>query len=394
MYNKIKAVVYKEIPKHSAYRSGIVVQKYKAAFAEKYGIKKSPYKGKKTMKKGIGRWFKERWVNQRGEVGYKHKNDIYRPMIRITKDTPTTHKEITKKELKRARGEKYRTGRVKKFNRTKKAGAVIIKPVEPRIGTFELVPIPEPQENNINGNITGQEMDIINRLFLFRNVHPYGLRLRYNYDVRDIDFNQLTHAEQIRVLNFYAMYISDILNNQSHSMSDIMRRRVTLIHKTDIPTVDEHGRTLNNAARDVLEVFKTGLSTYFNIDTNNSNSTGGKNKKGGRKSLKKSKRKGGSGTFDNRKTHKNYTSNTSTFQALEEKRRREQRQQQLAEEKRIRQQQLKKSPTESSLSTLGNQKKELGFSVDDAVFKSIMKGYKKSKERKKEAEKIFNEKDI
>ena len=51
MYNKIKAVVYKEIPKHSAYRSGIVVQKYKAAFAEKYGIKKSPYKGKKTMKK-------------------------------------------------------------------------------------------------------------------------------------------------------------------------------------------------------------------------------------------------------------------------------------------------------------------------------------------------------
>jgi len=117
LYNKIKANVYRDIPKHSAYRSGIVVQKYKKAFSKKYGNKKEPYHGKKTMKRGIGRWFKEKWVNQRGEVGYKFKNDIYRPMIRVNKDTPTTHKEISKKEVKRARREKYKTGRVKKFNR-------------------------------------------------------------------------------------------------------------------------------------------------------------------------------------------------------------------------------------------------------------------------------------
>ena len=39
--------------------------------------------------------------------------------LRITKDTPTTHNEISKRELKRARREKKRTGRVKKFKRKK-----------------------------------------------------------------------------------------------------------------------------------------------------------------------------------------------------------------------------------------------------------------------------------
>lgn len=126
LYNKIKKKVYKKIPKHSAYRSGIVVQQYKKKFREKYG-NKNPYSGKKTVKRGLKRWFKEKWVNQRGEVGYKYKNDIYRPSKRITKKTPTTHSELTKKQIKRARKEKYRTGRVKRFkknggkkNKTKK----------------------------------------------------------------------------------------------------------------------------------------------------------------------------------------------------------------------------------------------------------------------------------
>ena len=38
---KIKLKVYKDIPKHSAYRSGILVQKYKNAFKKKYGNKSS-----------------------------------------------------------------------------------------------------------------------------------------------------------------------------------------------------------------------------------------------------------------------------------------------------------------------------------------------------------------
>ena len=57
--------------------------------------------GKKTKKRGLKRWFDEEWVNQRGEVGYKFKNDIYRPSKRITKKTPTTHKELTKNQIKK-----------------------------------------------------------------------------------------------------------------------------------------------------------------------------------------------------------------------------------------------------------------------------------------------------
>ena len=64
LYDKIKKIVYKDIPKHSAYRSGILVQKYKKAFFDKYG-NKSPYIGERTKGKGIGRWFREKWVNQR-----------------------------------------------------------------------------------------------------------------------------------------------------------------------------------------------------------------------------------------------------------------------------------------------------------------------------------------
>tara|TARA_B100001057_G_scaffold420752_1_gene441279 strand:- start:1126 stop:1500 length:375 start_codon:yes stop_codon:yes gene_type:complete len=116
MYEKIKKSVYKKIPKHSAYRSGIVVQKYKKQFKTKYG-NKQPYKGRKTKKRGLKRWFLEDWRNQRGEIGYKRKSDIYRPSKRITKKTPITLKELSKKQIKRARREKTRKGRVKRFKK-------------------------------------------------------------------------------------------------------------------------------------------------------------------------------------------------------------------------------------------------------------------------------------
>ena len=115
LYNTVKKKIYKEQSKHSAYRSGTVVKEYKKRFTKKYGKRKSPYKGKQTKKRGLSRWFSEKWVNQRGEIGYKNKNDIYRPTFRITKKTPTTHGELSKKQIKRARTEKYRKGRVSKF---------------------------------------------------------------------------------------------------------------------------------------------------------------------------------------------------------------------------------------------------------------------------------------
>lgn len=115
LYNKIKKNVYNKIKKHSAYRSGILVKQYKNAFKNIYGTKKQPYKGKKTYKKGLSRWFKEEWKNQRGEIGYKYKNDVYRPTKKITKKTPKTYKELSKKQLKKARRKKYTKGRVNKF---------------------------------------------------------------------------------------------------------------------------------------------------------------------------------------------------------------------------------------------------------------------------------------
>ena len=115
LYNKTKVYIFKKYPKHSAYRSGILVKKYKKLFTTKYGKKKSPYIGKKSKKKGLKRWFKEKWTNQRGEIGYKYKSDIYRPNQRITKKTPKTHRELTRKRIKKAREKKYIKGRVDKF---------------------------------------------------------------------------------------------------------------------------------------------------------------------------------------------------------------------------------------------------------------------------------------
>ena len=116
LYEMVKKRVYKKIPKHSAYRSGVLVQTYKKSFKKKYG-NKDPYIGKKTKKKGLSRWFLEKWRNQRGKVGYKYKSDVYRPTRRITKKTPTTFSELTKKQIKRARTIKLKKGRVNKFKR-------------------------------------------------------------------------------------------------------------------------------------------------------------------------------------------------------------------------------------------------------------------------------------
>ena len=58
---------------------------------------------------------KEKWTNQRGEVGYTYKSDVYRPTVKVTKDTPTTFQELKPKEIEKARHEKYLKGRVSKF---------------------------------------------------------------------------------------------------------------------------------------------------------------------------------------------------------------------------------------------------------------------------------------
>ena len=114
LYEKVAKQIKKKYPKHSAYRSGLLVKEYKKQFSAKYGNKKQPYTGKKG-KGNLSRWFKENWTNQRGETGYKKKGDVYRPNKRITKDTPKTFKELSKKDLEKAKKEKKEKGRVKKF---------------------------------------------------------------------------------------------------------------------------------------------------------------------------------------------------------------------------------------------------------------------------------------
>ena len=119
LYDRIKERVKNRIPKHSAYRSGIIVTEYKEAFKKKYGSKKSPYTGAKN-KSGLTRWFKEDWRNQRGEIGYKYKSDVYRPKYRITKKTPTTFKELTKEQINKARKIKRDKGRIVNFKKQTK----------------------------------------------------------------------------------------------------------------------------------------------------------------------------------------------------------------------------------------------------------------------------------
>lgn len=111
LYEKIKKKVYKEIPKHSAYRSGIVVQRYKAAGGK--------YSGSRE-KGALNRWFKEDWRNQRGGKGYKRRGDVYRPTRRVSSKTPKTFGELSKTEIKKAMQEKSSTGRVRSFDRRRR----------------------------------------------------------------------------------------------------------------------------------------------------------------------------------------------------------------------------------------------------------------------------------
>ena len=118
LYENIKNKIYKQITKHSAYRSGILVKEYKKAYLKKYKSNEAYY-GKKTNKQGLARWFKEEWKNQRGEVGYKKTNDVYRPTRRVTPKTPLTFNELTKYELTKAKKIKETKGRVYRFRNKK-----------------------------------------------------------------------------------------------------------------------------------------------------------------------------------------------------------------------------------------------------------------------------------
>ena len=80
LYNKIKNEITNKY-KPSAYRSGLLVQKYKEEYYKKYKNNNS-YIGDRNNS-NLKRWFDETWLNQRGEIGYKKQGDVYRPTIRV-----------------------------------------------------------------------------------------------------------------------------------------------------------------------------------------------------------------------------------------------------------------------------------------------------------------------
>lgn len=119
LYDIVKKNIYRMYKVHSAYRSGKLVQEYKKRFKEKYG-NKSPYQGRKPTNTGLTRWYKEDWKADDGKYGYRKKGQVYRPTKRITNKTPITFGELSKNEIKRAKKEKEKTGRVRRFKSLKK----------------------------------------------------------------------------------------------------------------------------------------------------------------------------------------------------------------------------------------------------------------------------------
>jgi hypothetical protein len=113
LYEKVKIELFKIYKKPSAYRSGLLVQRYKEEYVKKHK-NYNYYTGNKETS-NLKRWFAERWLNQRGEVGYKEKGDIYRPTIRINEKTPTIFNELTLEQIIKAKKEKAKSGRVKRF---------------------------------------------------------------------------------------------------------------------------------------------------------------------------------------------------------------------------------------------------------------------------------------
>ena len=93
--------------KPSAYKSGLVIKKYKNLGGK--------FMGPKPRLTGLARWFAENWKSNQGKYRYTSKSSVYRPTKRITSKTPITFSELSKTQLLRAKREKARTGRVKKF---------------------------------------------------------------------------------------------------------------------------------------------------------------------------------------------------------------------------------------------------------------------------------------
>ena len=118
LYAKVKRMANEKFnTPTSVYKSSWIVKKYKS-LGGAYAAKTKP---KKT---GLARWFKEEWVDLKRPIKGKTKEKKFmpcgrpsaksskseyplcRPSIRVTKKTPRTYKEISKKSLVKAKKSK------------------------------------------------------------------------------------------------------------------------------------------------------------------------------------------------------------------------------------------------------------------------------------------------
>lgn len=107
LYSRVKAEAkrkFKIFP--SAYASAWIVKEYK-----KRG---GTYTGRKSKRKGIARWMREKWTTQDGSpCGSKKFKGVKkcRPTVRISKETPVTWQELkAKRKATEAVREKKRVG--------------------------------------------------------------------------------------------------------------------------------------------------------------------------------------------------------------------------------------------------------------------------------------------
>ena len=112
LYEKIKQDITSKY-KPSAYRSSFIVREYKKEYLKKHKNNNAYIGDRETS--NLKRWFDEAWRSDTGNVRYTSKSSIYRPTIRVNKDTPITFSELSKQQIEKAKKEKAKTGRVKNF---------------------------------------------------------------------------------------------------------------------------------------------------------------------------------------------------------------------------------------------------------------------------------------
>jgi hypothetical protein len=113
LYLKIKAKIKKDVKKKNrrwgAYDSGRLVREYKEAGGKYSGTKKSKTQSKKSS--NLDRWYREEWIDAcawpkkkscgRTKASIKSKVTYCRPLYIVDTNTPTTVKELTKKEIEK-----------------------------------------------------------------------------------------------------------------------------------------------------------------------------------------------------------------------------------------------------------------------------------------------------